>query len=52
MKPTEKQISDKRDEAADSVHAGRNRFPRMTYQEGVRDALEWVLGSYEAELEV
>lgn len=51
-KPTNQQISDKRDRAADSVAEDGNKYPGMTYTEGIRDALEWVLGDTEDDLEV
>ena len=33
-----------RDEAAVVASTGETRYPAMTYEEGVRDALQWVLG--------
>jgi hypothetical protein len=51
-KPTEEEIENKRDEASDAVFDGSPRFQGMSYQEGIRDALEWVLGEAEDELEV
>lgn len=44
----EDEISEARDRAADNCHdvskRGWSRYPGMTYEEGVRNALEWVLG--------
>lgn len=48
--PTEKEISDKRDEAATAAMRPP-KYPGMTYAEGIRDALEWVMGDYEDDLE-
>lgn len=50
-KPTEKQIRDKCDEAGEAAHK-QPKFSSMTYAEGVRDALEWVLGETEDDLEL
>jgi hypothetical protein len=50
VKPTDQEISDKRDEAASAARKPP-KYPSMTYAEGVRDALEWVMGDLEDELE-
>ena len=34
-------------EAADKVDTSKNPYPGMTYSQGVRDALDWVLGDLE-----
>lgn len=50
-KPTDQEISDKRDDAADAVMKAP-KYPSMTYAQGIRDALEWVMGDAEDELDV
>ncbi len=50
-KPTDEEISDKRDQAADAANKAP-KYPGMTYADGVRDALEWVIGDMEEELDV
>jgi len=46
--PTEQEISDKRDEAAEKTSGDAT----SQYAEGVRDALAWVLGDMEDGLEL
>lgn len=31
-------------QAADQINRGRSKFPGMSYEEGVRAALEWITG--------
>lgn len=50
-RPTDQEISDKRDEASDATYKA-SKYPGMTYAEGIRDALEWVLGEAEDTLNV
>jgi len=50
-KPTEEQIQKKRDEAQRATFRPE-KFFSMTYSEGIRDALEWVLGDRDEDLEV
>ncbi len=40
---TQEQIDSIIDEASDLINEESNRFPAMTYEEGVRTALEWVM---------
>lgn len=49
-RPDLDKIEEKRNEAA-SAATKPSRFPGMTYAEGVRDALEWVMGELEDDLE-
>lgn len=49
-KPTEEEIQEMRDKAADAA-AKPPKYPGMTFAEGIRDALEWVLGDAEEELD-
>ena len=46
------EIEEKRDEVASAVNKGQNKYPGMTYAEGVRAALEWVLEDNEDDLDV
>lgn len=41
---TEKEINEIIDWAARAEASGRSNFPGMSYEEGVRAALEWVTG--------
>lgn len=41
MKPTDKEIEAQIGEAIDQ----NGRYPGMSYEDGVRDALDWVLGN-------
>lgn len=40
-------IEDQRTAAEVIASEGRTRYPSMTYEQGVRDALQWVLGEAE-----
>lgn len=44
--PDKDEIQDMRDKAANACHKG-SKYPGMSYEEGLRDALEWVLGDAE-----
>lgn len=50
-KPTDEEISDKRDQAASAVNKP-DSYRGMTYAEGIRDALEWVMGDLDDDLEI
>lgn len=41
---TEKEIEKEIDAADESIHKGTSRWPGMTYEDGVRAALGWVIG--------
>lgn len=43
MISNEDKIRDQRDAAQDQVIEGRSRWPGMTYEQGVDNALSWVL---------
>lgn len=46
--PSEEQVQEQYDEAIQvSASGGPDPYPAMTYHEGVRDALGWVLGERE-----
>ena len=44
-KVTENEILDAIDKCKNWTESGESQWPRMTYEDGVRDALEWVLGN-------
>jgi len=44
ISPTEEEIEDQRNEAAAVAAEEGTRVPGMSYEEGVRDALAWVMG--------
>lgn len=43
---TEDQINEQIDEASDGIDSG-SRWPGMSYEQGVKAALDWVLGNEE-----
>ena len=43
--PTEKEINDVLDKCADAENEGKTRWRSMTYEQGVRAGIEWVLGN-------
>ena len=45
----EKEIQEVIKEADAHVFDGRTKFPSMTYEDGVKAALEWVLGITETD---
>lgn len=44
MKRTEEEIYDVIDACIESENTGESKYPAMTYEQGVRAALEWVNG--------
>ena len=46
MRPTEKQIKEQLDKAFDGIESGSSRYPGMSYEEGVNNAISWMLGDY------
>lgn len=44
MEPTEEEIAVECEKAAVMMDKGMNPFHGMTYVEGVRNALDWVIG--------
>jgi len=40
---TDEEIQDVIDKASKLTSKGKSKFPGMSYEEGIRDALEWVL---------
>ena len=47
MEPTTEQIEEQLNKAVEQGDEGGSKWPGMTYEEGVRNALEWVLGDYD-----
>ena len=43
------EIEAKRNAVADKASTTGSKYPGMSYEEGIRDALEWVLGEYEGD---
>jgi hypothetical protein len=41
--------ADEIEEVIDRIPGGSNRYPAMTYEEGVEEALRWALGEMEEE---
>ncbi|QDP52301.1 MAG: hypothetical protein Unbinned4162contig1001_1 [Prokaryotic dsDNA virus sp.] len=51
MLVTESEITETMDKASDVANEGGSQYPGMTYEEGVRDALSWVLSGEENPME-
>ena len=51
MTPTEEQIDEVINQCVESEETGESRWPGMTYEQGVRDALEWIQGYGENPME-
>lgn len=47
IKITEKQIDDVVNDAYENIEEGTSRWPGMTYEQGVANALQWVTGDSE-----
>lgn len=43
MNLEEKQIEEQLDIATDLINNGESKYPSMTYEDGVKYALEWIL---------
>ena len=44
MKPDENEINDVLNECAESEEFGESKYPGMTYEQGVKAAIEWMQG--------
>lgn len=44
IKRSEKEIDEVMDKAADAEDSGRTQWPNMTYEQGVRQAIAWIIG--------
>lgn len=44
MTPTDDQIDDVLNDCAESEDTGRSKFPGMSFEQGVKAALEWMRG--------
>ncbi len=51
MVPTEEQIDEVVNKCVESEETGVSRWPGMTYEQGVKAALEWVQGYGENPIE-
>lgn len=51
MNKTEQEISDKRDDAATASRKAQTAFDQIRL-ESIRNALDWVLGDYDGDLEL
>ncbi len=51
MEPTDKEIETVLDLAQDSISEGTSRYRGMTYEEGIRDTIDWLQGNGDAPLE-
>lgn len=49
--PTEDEIEEVLDLALESIDAGISRFGGMTYEEGVRETLDWIRGNGDRPME-
>ena len=44
MKPTEREINDVLNQCVEAEETGESRWPGMSYEQGVKAGIEWVLG--------
>jgi hypothetical protein len=44
-KPSDQEINASLDKCADAENEGTTQWPGMTYEQGVRAGIEWVLGN-------
>lgn len=44
IEPTQSDIDTVLDKCSESQDIGESRYPGMTYEEGLRDAIEWMQG--------
>lgn len=51
MQPSDQEINNMLDIALESIDSGETRFRNMTYEEGVRDAIDWMRGEGDPPLE-
>lgn len=51
MEPTDKEIETVLNLAQDSISEGTSRYRGMTYEEGIRDAIDWIQGNGDTPLE-
>jgi len=43
--PIQQVVQEQLDEAWDHINEGLNKWPNMTYEQGVQAALDWMLGN-------
>jgi len=43
-KPTEDQINEVLNKCSEAEEGGETKWPGMTYEQGVKNGIEWVLG--------
>jgi hypothetical protein len=43
IKPTQKQIDSLLEECSESEDAGSTKYPGMTYEQGLKHGIEWLL---------
>lgn len=51
MEPSYQEIKNMLDLAHESIDAGNTRYSGLTYEEGVRDAIDWMQGDGDPPLE-
>lgn len=44
MKPTQAEIDELLDAVSEEINKGSSRFHGMSYEEGIRDTIEWMTG--------
>ncbi len=44
---TDDEINDLRNDVADRINEGGSRYPGMSYENGIEEALSWLLGESE-----
>lgn len=46
-RPTDEQIDEQANRASEQVNHGGSKWPGMTYEEGVQNALQWAIGAWD-----
>lgn len=49
--PTEKEINKLIGDLDESLASGKSKYPGMTYEQGIRDAIDWIQGNGDRPLE-
>lgn len=49
MDKTEKQLEDLSDKASEIINSTGTKYSGMTYEQGIRDTIDWILGNSDDE---
>lgn len=45
IKRSNEEIDDLLNECAEGIETGDSKYPSMSYEEGIRDAIDWITGT-------